>query len=530
MVAKAQGANQLKEKSMENTERDGALTKIQREGCTESIGCECSIDHLLPDYMPEIRKILRVEARLCPGGKYADGERVEFAGSVVYTLLYTDGEGKLSSVSLTADYSFRCPYRCEEEVEAYASSRIENTVCRLGGPRKISLRSSITSRVHLLLPESIVEQPCGGEVECLTRHTSVRECHASEGQALQLSDVISCEGIAAEGVRPLLCDGRLAVRECRAEEAYVRVRGEAYIRLLAVCEDGRLLSHLRKLPFEEELPLSGVGAGDMLLGEGSLGRIDLSVNEIGDGDSEIALDIEGELSLLHITERPISYTEDAYSETYPTVLMKKNTSLCRIPAAFCGFFSVSGQGPLPEETIVAIPDAEGVAILQRVEIENRRPVLHGEVRVRALCEVAGETPAYTAAEWSFPFRIEGDMRLEEGQEPRLEAEVRLLCLRPRQERDGMAADAELGVRLLAYTEEGLAYVEGVSADKENPYEKRVDEIAVVYPEEGETLWSLAKRVSSTPAALCRLNQLELPIGEDLNTTHSLNGVAYVLVK
>ncbi len=517
---------------MENTEREGAFATVQREGCYEPIVTECSVDHVLPDYMPEIRRILRVEARPHKGGKYVDGEKVEFTGTVAYTLLYTDGEGRLSSVPLTADYSFFCPYRSEKEPTAYSDTRIESTLCRLTGPRKISLKSVLKSRVHLLLPEELPVLTKEDGVELLPFHTSCRRTVPSEGYAISLTDTLTVEGASAEELRPLLSDARLAVREVKVDEGSVRVRGEAFVRLLLAREDGAPLSYPCRIPFDEEMAVEGASVAETVLADGQITSIDLAVSE-GEGGATVELSCDGELSFLRIAELPIEGIADAYSPLYPTRLTERGIPLCRILGCFTGIFSVGGRGTLPEETVVSIPDGEGSVSSARIEVENGRAVLLGEIKARLLLENAhsGEDTAagFSAYEHSFPFRIETDIRLLEGETPRFDLSCEVLYLRPRVERDSIATDAEISVKILGYCEENFTFVSGIEFDRESPYPRRADEIAVLYPEEGESLWSLGKRVHRSPEALCLLNGIELPMGEDLAAPHSLHGVGYLLV-
>ncbi len=517
---------------MENTEREGAFATVQREGCYEPIVTECSVDHVLPDYMPEIRKILRVEARPHKGGKYADSEKIEFTGSCAYTLLYADGEGKLSSVILNADYSFYCPYRSEKEPTAYCDTRVESTLCRLTGPRKLSLKSVLKSRVHLLLPE---ELPCPKKeegVEMLPFHSSCRRITPSEGHAVSLTDSFTVEGVAAEELRPLLTDARLALREARADEGSVRVRGEAFVRILLAKEDGTPLSYPCRIPFDEEMAVEGASAAETVLADGQLSSIDLAISE-GEGDATVEIHCDGELSFLRIAELPIEGVSDAYSPLCPTRVKEKEISLCRIPGFFTGIFSVGGKGGLPEEAALSIPDGEGSIASARVEIENNRAVLLGEIKARLLLENAPreETTGrgFSPYEHTFPFRIETDIRLPEGAAARFDIACEVLYLRPRLERDGIATDAEISVKVLSYCEENFTFISEIELDREASYPRRADEIAVLYPEEGESLWSIGKRIHCSPEALCRLNGLDLPMGEDLACPHSLSGVGHLLV-
>ena len=60
---------------MENTERELLSDSIETDTLREQVTTECTVEHTLPDYMPEIRRIRRIDARVIPSGKYVgDGE------------------------------------------------------------------------------------------------------------------------------------------------------------------------------------------------------------------------------------------------------------------------------------------------------------------------------------------------------------------------------------------------------------------------------------------------------------------------
>ena len=106
---------------------------------------------MLPDYLPEIRRILRVSSRILPAGKYIGGAKAEFAGTVVHSVIYTGETGALAAANLSSDYEFSVPLgeqaqNCDPIV--YAKSEIDSVVCRLGGPRKLSIRTKIKASPH----------------------------------------------------------------------------------------------------------------------------------------------------------------------------------------------------------------------------------------------------------------------------------------------------------------------------------------------------------------------------------------------
>ena len=64
-------------------------------------------DFILPDYVPEIRRVVGVRGVAAVDGKYLSGDELECDGGITYTVLYTDNDGKLCQTSQTSSFTAR---------------------------------------------------------------------------------------------------------------------------------------------------------------------------------------------------------------------------------------------------------------------------------------------------------------------------------------------------------------------------------------------------------------------------------------
>ena len=144
---------------MDKINTPSGKANIQGDYAGGLIYCDCTGEFVLPDYLPEIRKIIRIDAKAIPSGKFIGSQKAEFAGIVAYTVIYAGAEGELSSTSLSSDYEFSCnlPSSSEGDFAIVADTSVDNTVCRLFGPRKLSLRSTLKSRTHVYARNKISE-------------------------------------------------------------------------------------------------------------------------------------------------------------------------------------------------------------------------------------------------------------------------------------------------------------------------------------------------------------------------------------
>ena len=71
----------------------GAVCRIQSPVMARSAIQELSDDFSLPDYKPEIRRMISVTAAVSPAAHYLTPGHAEFAGSVKYCIQYEGGDG-----------------------------------------------------------------------------------------------------------------------------------------------------------------------------------------------------------------------------------------------------------------------------------------------------------------------------------------------------------------------------------------------------------------------------------------------------
>ena len=97
-----------------------------RRVALREISAEASCDYVLPDYLGDVRKILFTEARCLPLPTYMSGEEISASGAVEFRMIYTDSEGRLSSVSFTEDYESSERVLSETSPEISSESEISS--------------------------------------------------------------------------------------------------------------------------------------------------------------------------------------------------------------------------------------------------------------------------------------------------------------------------------------------------------------------------------------------------------------------
>jgi hypothetical protein len=235
-----------------------SMPVIRRE-----VNSDISEDYTLPDYYPEIRKLLFARPSPLLPAKFVSGTKVDVSGVVDYTLIYLSADGKLCSAPLSAEYSFSLPvenmneFELGEGLDVMAHTVAESTSVRVSAPRRIQLRSHLRTSLSVfgkkLCAERITGLCEGADIERLR----------DKGESCELlcesSDVISLEDSfeLGENERIALADGIVALKDQRVSGETIRFDGEILIWMLSEAQDGAQREISRRLPLEAEIELDG---------------------------------------------------------------------------------------------------------------------------------------------------------------------------------------------------------------------------------------------------------------------------------
>lgn len=514
------------------------MTKARKYSGGETVFTESVGEYTLPDYLPEMRKLLRIETRLLPTGQYVGNNRVEMTGTTVHTVIYSDGEGRLSSAVLNGDYRFAVPLSAEGDVQVLVESRPERVSYRLGGPRRLSIRTGISSNVRLL-PETVV----GGEelpdktegFERLMGVETVCDIRRVYGEGVTLDDQCRLDGLRPDEVRSVAGDATVFVREARPQVDGIYCSGEVWAKVLYVSETGDSEfpeTVWRKIPFDVMIP-DAAGAGNALV-RGYCTSFDVDAEDDGLGNCQLIIRMQLDFEGASYTNREIAYVRDMYARHAHESLVRESFPLARFHGCATQNFTVSGSTPMEEawagaRAVDAFVTPENMVL----EAGDNRVKISGDCRVEAILRlpsVDGEgTPQYERAEFVFPVKMEldGKVTVPEG------ADVPFSCnfLGGQMRLDGQSLrmDGEMAVSLAVLEPKTVTTVTKAETVEGEETGRSAGDVIVAYPDSGETLWSVAKRYRADLQKLMQFNQIPERFTEEPDAPSSIDGMSSLLI-
>jgi hypothetical protein len=501
---------------------------VQLPVCDKSVISEISGDFTLPDYQPEIKKLLRVTANVLPASRYVGDRSAEFSGNVDYYVVYAGADNQIYCTPLTTEYKIDIPLDNADVSElvnttGYAVICPDNVSGRVTSPRKLSIKCRLRTRARIFGDASLEDrfENSDGSLEVLYGVDKTARTLISMGEMLRISDEIVISG-SGDDLRVVCADAKALVDEVTCSDGDVNCRGNLYLKLLMSREDDTApYTITRKIPFSQVVATDGVSRGDEASARATVCEMGISVEE-----GRIAVDI-GMLIECHTSRiESVKYVKDVYSTMYRVASEYKTLDFPSRERETNGNFTLSDSMTLEEAGILpsaSIVDVAGSVYPEAYSFDGDRCIVSGRVRYDLLIENGGE---YSSAVIELPFRYETvapDGIATAGADALFSGEV--ISTRARLDGERIGIDSEISMNGCSFENAHTMILDSVSFGEEIGRSR--GEYTICYPERDESLWSVAKRYGTPIKNVISANKLSDTA--NLDGKESLSGVKYLMI-
>ena len=456
--------------------------------------CDVSEDVVLPDYIPEVRRVIGVRASVSADGKYLSGDELETDGGVTYNVLYVGGDGAICMTSHTSSYTGHIPVKAEDDrftpQDIVLSCTAENVNCRVTAPRKLTLSSKVRMKILSQKPVDVTMKADG---DCPVRRKT--EVHPAAVMA-EYRQTGECGGEIREreGMQVIAANGELCLTEVRGTGGTMTVKGDAYVTALLLSPEGSYVTAKSRIPVEEEIPVPlpiseekrEVTGHAAAFGEVVL----LEMQAAEDGVLTWRMEYDIDCVVLKCTETSVvtdaylvgctdSPEMAAYDSVYPA-------------GAVNGRLTIQETAKLKPG--MAYVCAWGRATADRIETSKNRMILTGNAVLSIVESGNGEA---ILDELTLPYRYECEALTPETVDPACllgKHSVRVTDIQARADGDVLTLTAELALSAAILGVETIKCVSSIAPVPDAASSRKPDVLLRLYvPDEGETAWDVEKR-------------------------------------
>ncbi len=507
---------------MENQARG---TYIQVPINEKSTTTDLSTDFTLPDYQPEIKRLLKVSANILPPAKYVGDSEGEFSGSIDYYVHYIGSDNQIYCAPLSAEYKTAVPMDKNELTLVNITSDAEITPENVGGrvtsPRKLNVKCRLKTKARMYgdMPLDLSYEGMSGDNQVLHGRDNITRRMFAQSEIIHLTDEI-IQSKDSE-IRVVSADGHILVTETQTANGAVNVKGEVYLKLIMCKEpDGAPYTTLRRLPFSETVMVEGADNNCQANAKGSICEMNINVEE-----DRIGVDIGMILEISACKNETVSYVKDMYSTAHKTDCVYRDIPTLKDGRAFNSNFTQSDSltlemaGLTPEHKIV---DISGIACPERAMLDGEKWVFEGRSKFSVIAEKDGE---YSNVEIELPYRYSVDAKQSDGERAYASATAEVINTRARLDGERIGIDAEVELCGVISNMSEIEMLDSVSFGEETVSAR--GEYVICYPSKSDSIWSIAKRYNKTVKALSDTNKIQATDTPDSKET--LNGIHFLVV-
>jgi len=500
------------------TEQGVALSSVIY---AETVEQSIDADFTLPDYCPDISRILKCKVVPKISSHSAASGILSVEGVAYITVIYTSGE-----MNEIRSYDHSHPFSKSVEIGGEnPNTTIELSTsfinCRAVTQRRIDVHGAISLQIEACERHNInmVVDIDGESFEMLKDEVGITSLTGTAEKYLIITDEIALDSDLPP-VQTIIRSGAwVVVEECKIISNKVVIKGEMNLESLYISDDDNSLQK-----FESQIPISQIIDIDGVT-EGCYGIARLDVVSL---ELKPKSDINGEARGLNLTAKvavkadaycntEMPLVKDAYSTTHEIESELKHHTFERIVGEINENFNQTRQMDVPGESVSEILDIWYETAVESVKHEGNNLNIAGKVMVSMIALDSAGSPTFYERPVDFEYAhnttsTDNSIKCK----PQIVVAAGKCNL---VETGRIDISIELKISAQIFESFTLPVMVNVKIDKDKT--KKIDEraaLTIYYAQKSETVWEIAKRYNTSQNEIIELNDLS---GEKLDANTML---------
>ena len=465
----------------------------------------------LPDYLPDIVRIISSEMSAGITSCTAASEKVTADGTAVIRILYCCEEGKLHCITQNRDFSLRFDIPGLTAADCVSVSAVTDYLnCRAASQRKAEINGklSVPLRVTRKTETQVLGAAQNDSIQMLSQSTLISSLTGIAEKTISLSDVFEIPAGSQDIAAVTSAKAYVTVTDIKQISGKVMIRGEFYLDIAYITQgEAQAIAHIKhNLPVNQIIETQGVTENSVCDTDVRVLGVDVQVRAKTDNTMRL-IDLSAVLgvNVRAYETQEISVVTDAYCTTCVTQPQYSNARFTLRTGRIDDVYVMREQLDVSSVHVADVSDISCTPDAVNIAFENGRARIDGSLKVKALVT---DTQAQTVsiertADFYCDYPVDATLDSNTGECTVAVAACDSIIISP----EKLEIRAELLVHLTTFglTEERIVTDIAVTGERES---RAVGAAVTVYfPSEGERLWDIAKRYNTTVEAIRLENEL-----------------------
>lgn len=490
----------------------GALTasEVIYDGCQEQ---PVDLDINLPDYCPDIQRILKCQVYPRINSQGINGDRLEVEGAYHVKVMYLDSGGTTVRCYDSSD-AFSVAVTLKQNADnarVQAFPRVEYINCRATSPRRLDIHGafSVCARVAVQEDTEIVSNIDGDDVEQQKGTLSLNKTAGFSQQQFSIDEILELGQGKPVTDNLIRTDAFAVLQDCKVIVNKLMITGEVYVKFLYASSENESSLEVMEyaIPFNQMLDCEGASDDCMCDIRLNVAGLEAQIKNDYSGD-KVFFDVQVKILALAAVYRnsEITLVSDAYSKKYEMNLAFKQKNFDNLSELLSdGYVLKSSLTPPDNTAVTRVMDVWNEMSTAAAEFENGQISYKGKVNLCVLALNADNKPFYFERlvdfEYSRPYSNASD-RL------RCSARVFVAGISYRITGSGIDVKVELKLGADIYRQVSVKIITDATADDTKPRaQDKSAALSIYYADAGESLWNIAREYCTSAEAIKLENEL-----------------------
>lgn len=474
------------------------------------------LDYILPDYYPDIFKLVRCEVVPVVTDYTVNGDKLSYELRCDIRILYCSEEGAvLQCVSQRQSFSKSLDLgRFCESPTVTLTPKTDHVNFRAVNKRRLDLRGAVSVKIKVEgeKNQDVICDAFGLNVQLKKTPVRFASKKITAEKTIQLSEETELSAAQPSVIGIVSCRCRSTECEKKMISGKLLAKGEADIRLLYSCEkdgEGALEPMLFSVPYSQIVDIDGIDESFECNISAEVISCDITPSADKNGENRI-LKCEIELRLIcrAVKSASVMLGTDAYSTVHPCEVTVSEIKAEQIPVIYTESFRHSAkicEGDTVPQTVYSMW-CTPKNINTRCSEDGKKLTISGMLTYTMAAKDSAGMIIMPDRDEAFEETVDLDGELAGSF---ITADITVSGVSYNISSDGiLTAKAEISAKISVYTASSVTAVTDISVDDSVKKQRDGDyAIKLYYGIENEEVWDIAKRYSTCVSAVIEENEL-----------------------
>ena len=483
---------------------------------------EQSVEHnfVLPDYYPDIFRILKCFVMPCIISQSINGNKLSYEISVNIKVLYlSENDNRINCLeqklnfTKTADMTGVCT-----DPFVTIMPRCDYVNCRVVNQRRLDIRGAITSTVkvqgEVLTP--VVVDAFGGNIQLKKQPVTYPAKRLTASKRVTVIDELEL-AVSKPAVSSVIRSNCIVIpQEQKMIAGKLITKGNAEISMLYTCVtadgDDSVESMKFTLPFSQIIDVEGID--ESFNADVDISAVSCEIIPKGEDSKSLECELVLLVNCEAIKYETCQIVTDAYSTCYECEIKVIESRMKTVPIRVDEMQTVSDSVMCSDGPIGCIYDcwAEKENISTRYDEEKNCFIVTGNIKFCLLGKNENKVPFLAETESPFEQEIHLDENCKTSSDMEFEHSVKIMnCSYYLADENNVELKAEvnIGGKIIQQCANAKTIINDIVIDTDKPKEKKGDyALKLCYCGTNDDIWEIAKKYSTSITAIMEENDLQ----------------------